>query len=216
MSEHDKLMALLDAGENLNITGLPESGLSRVWATTLGPNRVPFAMISAYRAKNTKAQNREATGRLLSEIRQYGPTQLIGHYPEDEAIGKPEGEKIEISFLVPYRGNNESAFRQQMANLCGQLNQDSVLYSDGNQVGFLTRSGSFNQAFSKMSADPGKIQQYWSMIRGRKFLYMETKIYTGSFMSNWIVENQSGLKSDMSAIDLKRNYDMLKKDGLIK
>lgn len=160
----------------MNLELLEGAGLSRIqhWVT----QGVPFAMITAFRHNNSNQVNDSLNSQLISSLNSkgLGGIQLVGYWQES---GDTEPTK-EKSFFVPYTGGDEHLFRKLMQDLCGQYNQDAVLYSDGKNVGFLDRGGSFTPAFSSISFGSSQIKQGWSELRGRKFTFVECAFYTGS------------------------------------
>jgi hypothetical protein len=191
MSRAKRILAEADNHPNVAVTWIDLSllegaGLSRI--NTHATSGAPYALVTASRHNNSEAENDRLNSELIRSLNaaNLGGIQLIGYWQEagDE---KPTQER---SFFVPASGGlPESEFRKLMANACSKYNQDVVLYSDGNQIGFLDKSGSFSPVFGRISFGDSLIKQGWSELRGKKFTMVEGAFISGNIAGRELWES---------------------------
>lgn len=155
------------------INFLEGAGLSKIYQ--YASNQTPFVSISAERKEYNKATNKAKTAQLVSAFRSagLGGIQLIGHYKYNDGTDADED-----SFFIPYLGNDVEGFQRICQRWCSQFDQESVLFSDGEDVGYLS-SSSFKPMYSAVTFDPSKFQGAWSSIRGKRFSFIESG-FTGT------------------------------------
>ncbi len=159
---------LLDTAPFVNIE-LLEAGISRI-QRFIQDNR-PFALITAFKGYNSRAENHEKNSELMSDLRSFGlgAIQLNGYYKEKD-MAEPSRE---LSFFVPYLGDDEAAFRKFMTAMCTKYEQECVGYSEGKQYGLLFANGTFDPKFSAVSFGPAQVKEAWSRLRGKWFVMVE-------------------------------------------
>jgi len=134
---------------------LDEASLSRLWQHV--QNR-SFAILTAYRNKNTKEQNVQLNRSLRGELnsRELGPHSLIGHWRECSVTDK-NGDPIKYSacppdklvdvversyFVVKPSNMTDEQFRKIIFTLGGKYKQDGVVLKIENDFGvFSPRNG---------------------------------------------------------------------------
>ena len=102
----------------------------------------------------------------------------------------------ETAFFVPYLGTDVAGFRQTTLDLIRQYKQYDALFSDGQAIGDLKASGEFVERYIDVSFDPRLIQDAWSELRKRKFVFVESGTPTSN--SGHQLFHQVGLIPDLA------------------
>jgi hypothetical protein len=173
----------------------------------------PFAVISAWKNNmgyNTE-RNRERNIELINDLRSsgLGGVKMKGRYQE---MGKP-ASSVEISFFVPYNGDDLPWFKREMERLCGLYDQECICFSDGQNLGYLYPNGQFEKQFSKANFDVTDIEGFWSSMRGHTIQF-ETAFCSGNsaFQDAY---RKSGLISDLKGISVRDVFERYKDQGVI-
>jgi hypothetical protein len=182
----DYLKRYADAQKGLlyiSIDKLPES-LSKIYS--LASQGCPYAFITAFKDGNSRDDNHRANDALVADMRDFGlgGTQLNGYFktPTMDAANR------EISFFIPYLGDDEPAFRLWATKMCNRYDQYCVGYSDGEDLGFLYPDGRFDPEFSSLSFDDSKINMFWSQLRSHKFAMIESGVFLGNNSGKYLLE----------------------------
>lgn len=155
----------------------------------------PFAQITAWRYDKNVEENRERNIELINDLRSYGlgGTKLKGRYiPPGSSTPQDE-----ISFFVPYNGNDVADFKRTIQHLLNLYNQDSALFSDGTNVYFLTASGGIDMRFSSVHFNGSDLKNGWSQLRGHTYQFLESGFANGNTLFKWGY-HACGLQSDLS------------------
>jgi hypothetical protein len=192
----------LDATQYMDLLKVPET-FSDI-RSHLSANK-PFAQITAWRPEYNTQQNRERNIDLINDLRSsgYGGVKLKGRY-------NPPGTSDvydEISFFVPFEGNNLEQFKQTIMRLTGKYNQDSALFSDGKSVVFLKSSGSIDKILKPSAQfDQSDLKGGWSQLRGHNYQFLEAGFVLGNNLMQ--VYASVGLRSNLigNHVDFKNGY----------
>jgi hypothetical protein len=167
-----------------------ESSLSRLW-TFIQKNK-PFAMVSWQRGGMNDEENASeikqiAFSKLKQEVRSlgYGYIELLGGYTEKDE--PPRDIVDELSLCIPNITLDDALYLGQQD--LGYGSQDSILYSDGNEIAFYNTNSNFGNIGDKTlkfkygkdkeALPMGKdaVKEYFSQLRkgshaGRKFAFI--------------------------------------------
>ena len=178
---------------------LLESSLNRVYQHAQN-QKIPFAIISAERAKFRNPKKFDKDGKEIEDLTQspenrkrslnlakqiqnekYGYFWLNGVYPEDAEDDKghkiPNKEilvKEKSIFIIPKENDDFSKFKKFVIKLMKKFNQDSIVYKDENTeiISWLYQTGKIKN-LGKFS--PLAINNAYSVLKNKKkFTFVDT------------------------------------------
>lgn len=193
---------------NLDIV---ESAFSKI--KTFLDSNTPFAQITAWR--NTSAnhptdtkrkqyntqENRQRNIQLISDLRSagLGGIKVKGVYKEQGAVAD---EDKEVSFFVPYTGDNVNQFKSTILRLAKKYNQDEIVFSDGKTVSLMKSGGATTRTFRSVAFDVQQLKNAWTQVRGHNYQFLEVASAKGTVFA-LEAYNNSGLVSDRMGLSLK-------------
>lgn len=156
-------MKLHDISEGI----LFEAGLSRLLSHMEGR---PFAVVTAFRDDLSLAENRRQNRRLEQRFREFGAgaIKIIGHWQEapdggdfDEIDSAQLTDMVEESYFVPLPSHRRVGdLKEWVVSVLGEFNQDAAVFSDGDSVFLIDKSGDLIGAGDGITVD--KIAQAYS------------------------------------------------------
>ena len=167
-----------------------EAGLSRI----LSHSDKPFAILTAFRANFSTAENRKRNRALEARFRDIGTggIKLIGHWleaPEGQWFGKDYSEidpgqltdVVEESYFVPLSDQRMSIeeFREWIVKTIHEFDQDAAVFSDGSAIFLIDKANDLVNIGTGISVD--KVQQAYSSIKGKNFVFEGSMRPSGVF-----------------------------------
>ena len=158
----------------------------------------PFAIISADKHSDSKERNTLRQAELVMALKSHAKAgvHLVGYYQEMDA----SQQASETFFFVPYADSDIAEFRSLIQGILVQFDLESALFSDSEQVGYLTRS-SFNPKTQTNSLTPSSLMDIWGTLRCKTFTSIESGI-TDTINGAW-QRGIIGLISDVSLKDCR-------------
>lgn len=162
---------------------LDEASLVRLYQHTVDRN---IGIVTAFRGRYPLPENRSRNAKLHADIRSagFGFYKMQGHYIEGFGTDKEKDVHEESFFVIGQKGNDNGKLKGFLKKVGSKYNQDSILYKqydsknavligtqgrdeDGNSVDF---PGMGNEV-SVGEFKPMKINQFYSKMRGRSFVF---------------------------------------------
>lgn len=162
---------------------LVEAGMSRIVRHAGGRS---FAVLTAFRDEFSLVENRRRNRDLEGEFRKIGAggIKIIGHWQEapegmwfgsrfDELDQDQLTDVVEESYFVPIPdGVGVDEFKSWVVGVVNGFSQDAAVFSDGFAVFLIDKVGELTHIGKGVSV--GKIQQAYSSLRGRSFVFEGT------------------------------------------
>ena len=190
---------LRDLAEAANEIGrwnvLEEGSLSRIYRHTIDRN---IGMLTAFRGRYSRADNRRRNAQLESDIRSagFGFFRIDGRYVEGFGGENPRDVREEVFLVIGDGGDDNGRLKGFMRKWGAKYNQDSVFFKpfegkavligtqskdeDGNAVEFPGMGVEFPVGECK----PMKMGQFYSRMKGRPFVFEQYEV-ADSLMSAW-------------------------------
>ena len=174
---------------------LEEGSLSRIYRHTIDRN---IGMLTAFRGRYSRADNRKRNSQLESDIRSagFGFFRIDGHYVEGFGSDRERDVREEVFLVIGDKGNDNGRLKGFLRKAGAKYNQDSVFYKpfegkavligtqakdeDGNAVEF----PGLGVEFAVGEFKPMKMGQFYSKMKGRAFVFEHYEV-ADSLMSAW-------------------------------
>lgn len=166
-----------------------EGGLSRVY----GNMKRPFTVITAFRGENDVNRNRELNAALMVDMRKnkLGGKHMVGHYVEN--LGKPNEKRVtEESFFISLNDKCDltpEQFKDFSIGMMKKYKQDSLVYGDGTNTFYIKKDGTESDLGKSISLDNKKMSEYWSRVKGKKFIFEgttePTSVISAHILGSW-------------------------------
>ena len=184
IDEHDISFDFLDNAK------ISESSLSRL-LTHINDNEKDFAMVTAFRHKLSKAENRKRNKEMMNKFikpNKIGATKVIGAFKEE---GESEPSKEETFFLVRPDDLSPDKFKSAVLQMVKTYDQDSALIGIDGIASEMKKNGQIIKIGKPTRFDVKDLEGAFTRIKNNTFKF--EGMYVPSGFMNAIAFKGQGL-----------------------
>jgi len=170
---------------------LEETSISRLITSMRSKD---FAMITAFRASNSKATNKQRNREMLKKhfrTEGMGGTAVKGSWAETQADGSKK-EVSEDSFMIVRPANvTPEKFRSIVLSAIKEYEQDAAVIGLGGKIRLLFQNGKEQEIGKEGRVQDGDVEGAFSRMRGYK---VKVEVYRPASWPNAVEADDEGIK----------------------